>query len=130
MKKLVMAVCMALAAVTAQAEERSSALIKQFKETHVCPATGKMAVKGDAKSYTCTRKIPDPVNPGKFITESWVVDHATPFCAGKYIGISLDVMYNLQYQKYDKENSLKKDVAENLLCDTLRKYVPADKVMK
>jgi hypothetical protein len=109
MKKLVMAVCMAIAAVSGHAEEvRSAALIQHFKEQNVCPATGKVAVKGIAASYRC---------PG------YVVDHGIPFCAGQYLGKSLDVMYNLSYQKYDKDNSMKKDADENLLCDTLKKYV-------
>lgn len=105
MKKLVLAICMTVA-LSAQAEEtRNSKLIQQFKETHVCPSTGKMATKGIAATYRC---------PG------YVVDHGIPFCAGKYIGRSTDVMHNLFYQKYDKENSLKKDSDERILCDTLR----------
>lgn len=110
MKKLVAIVALALASVGVHAEEaRNTELIKQFKETHVCPSTSKLAVKGDSKSYSC---------PG------YVVDHGLPYCSGKYLGISVDQMYNLSYQKYDKDNSLRKDRDENLLCDTLKKYVP------
>jgi hypothetical protein len=112
MKKLVAIVAL-LAAVGVHAEEaRNPDLIKQFKETHVCPSTGKMATKGKSSTYSC---------PG------YVVDHGIPFCSGKYLGISVDQMYNLTYQKYDKENSLRKDRDENLLCDTLKKYVPIPK---
>lgn len=112
MKRLILAVCMAVAALSANAAEeaRNQTLIQQFKETHVCPSTGKMATKGIARSYVC---------PG------YVVDHGIPYCAGQYIGRSIDAMHNLSYQKHDAENSLKKDVDEKLLCDTLRKLTQA-----
>lgn len=92
------------------ATARNPAIVKQFKEATVCPSTGHKATKGVASSYSC---------PG------FVVDHGLPFCAGKYIGRDLDQVYNMSYQKYDKSNSLKKDADEKVLCDTLRKLMPA-----
>jgi hypothetical protein len=87
-------------------EERNPELIKTFKETHQCPSTGRTATKGVSKSYTCT---------------GYVVDHGIPFCAGQYLGFSVDQMYNLSYQKYDKDNSLRKDKDEVKLCALLKK---------
>lgn len=92
--------------VYAEETERNPAIIKQFKETHECPSTNRIAVKGVASSYVC---------PG------YVVDHGIPFCAGKYIGLDLDKSHNLFYQKHDKENSLRKDADERKLCATLKR---------
>lgn len=89
-------------------ETRNTSLIQQYKELNVCPSTGLKATKGNPASYRC---------PG------YVVDHGIPFCAGKYVGANFDKLHNLAYQKYDDENSLRKDADERLLCATLRHLI-------
>jgi hypothetical protein len=104
LKKFVVAAIIAAMFVAQPVEaaaSRSAAVIKEFKEQSVCPSTGFKAVKGKSSSYRC---------PG------YVVDHMIPRCAG-----GPDELYNLVYQKYDKENSLKKDTAEKRLCSMMKK---------
>jgi hypothetical protein len=96
-----LAIALFMACLTANAQEiardssgkiaRNPSLIRQFKATQPCPATGKV-------QKSC---------PG------YVVDHILPLCA-----YGLDRFPNLQWQSV--ADSKAKDVLENLQCRAIK----------
>lgn len=69
--------------------KRSAAVLRAFRKTHPCPATGQT-------TGAC---------PG------WVIDHGLSLCL---TGPQGDVVYNLSWQSV--EDAKKKDVLEKALC--------------
>lgn len=70
---------------------RSASVIRQFKATHPCPATGQI-------QKSC---------PG------YIIDHILPLCA-----YGPDAIENLQWQT--KAESKKKDILENRQCRAIK----------
>ena len=81
-----------LALATGTAFARDPAVVRAFRATHPCPATG-------LATGSC---------PG------WVVDHLDPLCAG-----DPDAVTNMAWQA--AADAAKKDVIEKQLCAMIRK---------
>lgn len=92
---LTLAVLMLVWVGTASAESRDPKVVRAFRATHPCPATGKM----------------------KGACGGWVVDHAYPLCAG-----GKDAVENMVWQ--DVKGSYIKDRIERELCACKKKGTP------
>jgi hypothetical protein len=90
--RLLLAIVLVLAAVPAQAVERSSAEKRAFQREHACPSTG-------MRRGRC---------PG------FVIDHSAPLCAG-----GADRRENMQWQQIAAAK--RKDVEERRLCRALQR---------
>lgn len=89
---LLLALTPALAAdAPCPAVKRSSAVVREFRRTHICPSTGTIT----------------PTCPA-------IVDHILPLCAG-----GPDSVSNMMYQEVRAAKD--KDVLEKRLCARLRK---------
>ncbi len=83
------------------AEARSAAQARLFRQTHICPSTKTISL----------------------VCKGYVVDHIKPLCAG-----GLDDPSNMQYQA--KRASYRKDIQERAYCRKLKSMSMRDLSVK